>query len=182
MRLLAVLALLVALAAAATLALTGAAARFAPGTVPDMAAPALQADRILVDKSDRLMILFRNGQERARYSVSLGSGAEAGPKQVEGDGRTPEGLYRIDSRNAKSRYHLSLRVSYPSGSDRARAAEMGKSPGGDIMIHGVPNGLGWAGALFKGRDWTSGCIAVTNSEMRSLWALVPDGTLIEIRA
>jgi murein L,D-transpeptidase YafK len=182
MRLLATIALLVASAAAATLALTEAAARFAPGQVPAMAAPALQADRILVDKSDRLLVPFRNGQELARYSVSLGSGAEAGPKQVEGDGRTPEGIYRIDARNAKSRYHLSLRVSYPSGDDRARAAAMGKSAGGDIMIHGLPNGWGWAATLFQGRDWTKGCIAVTNTEMRRLWAQVPDGTLIEIRA
>jgi murein L,D-transpeptidase YafK len=182
MRLLATIALLVASAAAATLALTEAAARFAQGQVPDMAAPALQADRILVDKSDRLLVLFRNRQELARYSVSLGSGAEAGPKQVEGDGRTPEGIYRIDARNAKSRYHLSLRVSYPSGDDRARAAAMGKSAGGDIMIHGLPNGWGWAAALFQGRDWTKGCIAVTNTEMRRLRAQVPDGTLIEIFA
>jgi murein L,D-transpeptidase YafK len=182
MRVLAVLAIVVASATAGTFAYIEAAARFALGTVPDMAAPTLQADRILVDKSDRLLVLFRNGRELARYSVSLGPGADDGPKQVEGDARTPEGIYRIDWRNPKSRYHLSLRISYPSDDDRARAAAMGKSAGGDIMIHGLPNGWGWAAALFQGRDWTKGCIAVTNTEMRHIWAQVPDGTLIEIRA
>jgi len=182
MRVLAAFAFVVASATAATFAYTEAAARFASGKVPDTIAPALQADRILVDKSDRLMVLFRNGQELARYPVSLGPGADDGPKQVEGDARTPEGIYRIDWRNPKSRYHLSLRISYPSDDDRARAAAMGKSAGGDIMIHGAPNGWGWAAALFQGRDWTNGCIAVTNSEMRNLWTQVPDNTVIEIRA
>ena len=169
-------------AAASAVAYTQVAARLGSGKPPPMADPALQADRVLVDKSDRLLILVRNGQEIARHSVSLGSGADDGPKRVEGDGRTPEGLYQIETRNPDSRFHLSLRISYPSAADSARAAATGKSPGGDIMIHGVPNGWGWAGALFTGRDWTNGCIAVTNDEMRSLWAQVPDGTLIEIRA
>ena len=167
--------------AASAVAYTQVAARLGSGNPPPMADPSLQADRVLVDKSDRLLILVRNGQEIARHSVSLGSGADDGPKRVEGDGRTPEGLYQIETRNPDSRFHLSLRISYPSAADSARAAETGKSPGSDIMIHGVPNGWGWASDLFKGRDWTNGCIAVTNDEMRSLWAQVPDGTLIEIR-
>ena len=167
--------------AASAVAYTQVAARLGSGNPPPMADPSLQADRVLVDKSDRLLILVRNGQEIARHSVSLGSGADDGPKRVEGDGRTPEGLYQIETRNPDSRFHLSLRISYPSAADSARAAETGKSPGSDIMIHGVPNGWGWASDLFKGRDWTNGCIAVTNDEMRSLWAQVPDGTMIEIR-
>ena len=167
--------------AASAVAYTQVAARLGSGNPPPMEDPAFQADRVLVDKSDRLVILVRNGQEIARHSVSLGSGADDGPKRVEGDGRTPEGLYQIETRNPDSRFHLSLRISYPSAADSARAAATGKSPGSDIMIHGVPNGWGWASDLFKGRDWTNGCIAVTNDEMRSLWAQVPDGTLIEIR-
>jgi murein L,D-transpeptidase YafK len=167
--------------AASAVAYTQVAARLGSGNPPPMADPAFQADRVMVDKSDRLVILVRNGQEIARHSVSLGSGADDGPKRVEGDGRTPEGLYQIETRNPDSRFHLSLRISYPSAADSARAAATGKSPGSDIMIHGVPNGWGWASDLFKGRDWTNGCIAVTNDEMRSLWAQVPDGTLIEIR-
>jgi murein L,D-transpeptidase YafK len=114
------------------------------------------------------------------YDVALGE-EPVGPKEREGDGRTPEGLYVIDGRNPQSRYHRSLRISYPGPEDAARAAKLGVSPGGDIMIHGLQNGLGWIGALHRTHDWTRGCIAVTNDEIEEIWDLVPDGTPIEIR-
>ena len=104
--------------------------------------------------------------------------APVGPKRQEGDGKTPEGHYRIDWRNPDSRFHRSLHVSYPDAGDVARAAARGVSPGGLIMIHGQPN------ALPAGRvpgDWTDGCIALSNAEIEALWEAVPDGTPIEIR-
>jgi murein L,D-transpeptidase YafK len=104
-----------------------------------------------------------------------------GPKRCQGDNRTPEGTYRISGRNRHSSYHRSLRISYPDEGDRKRARALGCSPGGDIMIHGLPNGRGAIGALHRMYDWTAGCIAVTNPEIEEIWAAVPDGTEIEIR-
>jgi murein L,D-transpeptidase YafK len=98
----------------------------------------------------------------------------------EGDGRTPEGRYSIDSRNSRSRFHLALHISYPNADDRRTAQQRGVSPGGDIMIHGLPNGLGWLDKLHRKRDWTDGCVAVTNPEMEEIWAHVATGTAIEI--
>ena len=110
-----------------------------------------------------------------------GAGGEQGVAHHQGDGRTPEGSYRLDWRNPDSRYHRSIHISYPAPEDRARARRLGVSPGGDIMIHGLPNGRGWIGAAHAGYDWTDGCIAVTNAEMDEIWALVDNGTPIEIR-
>lgn len=138
------------------------------------------ADRIVVEKGARRMHLMRAGAVMKTYRVALG-GNPVGHKEREGDSRTPEGLYVIDTRNPQSRFHLSLRVSYPNAEDRGRATARGVSPGGDIFIHGVPNSAGLAEALFAGRDWTDGCIAVTNAEIREIWAMVKDGTPIEIR-
>ena len=115
------------------------------------------------------------------YRVSLGRNP-LGPKQQEGDKRTPEGLYRIDKRNEKSGFHRALHVSYPESRDFAAAAARGVSPGGDIMIHGLHNGLGWMGKLHRLVDWTAGCIAVTDPEIEEIWAAVPDGTPVEIKA
>ena len=138
----------------------------------------LIADYLLVDKSERLLIAYRAGQPiRAYRGIQFGD-APMGHKQFEGDERTPEGRYTIDWRNPNSRYHLSLRISYPNAADRAHAARYGRSPGGDIFIHGQPN------QLPVGRmpgDWTDGCIAVSNAEIEELWQLVPDGTVIDIR-
>ena len=106
---------------------------------------------------------------------------EAGHKQREGDERTPEGRYVIDWRNARSVAHLSLHISYPDARDQAAAAQAGVSPGGAVMIHGLPNGWGAIGRWHRLADWTDGCIGVTNAEMREIWARVPDGTPIEIR-
>ena len=117
----------------------------------------------------------------ARYEVALGS-SPVGHKQREGDGRTPEGRYLLDWRNPRSAFHLSLHLSYPDAVDTKAADARGEDPGGMIMIHGMRNGLGWIGAAHRLMDWTDGCIAVTNEEIREIWSLVPNGTPIEIRS
>jgi murein L,D-transpeptidase YafK len=141
----------------------------------------VRADRVEVEKGERLLHLLRGDDVIRSYKVSLG-GAPAGHKQQQGDQKTPEGHYRIDGHNPNSRYFLSLHVSYPGPDDRAAAERRGVDPGGDIMIHGLPNGLGWLGRLFKLVDWTAGCIAVTDPEIAEIYRAVPDGTPIDIRA
>ncbi len=137
-----------------------------------------QIDRIVIEKSARLMTVFRKGQPLRSYAIALGF-APSGDKTAQGDGKTPEGVFRIDRRNPNSRYHLSLGLDYPRAADRARAAAAGVSPGGDIFIHGQPNGLGQRVTLTH--DWTAGCIAVSNSQIAELWAVTPIGTEVEIR-
>jgi murein L,D-transpeptidase YafK len=137
------------------------------------------ADLVRVDKSDRRMELMRRGEVIRAYRVSLGSNPR-GHKQKEGDGRTPEGRYRIDWRNPRSKFHRSLHISYPNPQDRHAARAQGVSPGGAIMIHGLPNGWGWAAPFFALWDWTDGCIAVSDAEMDEVWNAVADGTPIEI--
>lgn len=138
----------------------------------------IQADRILVDKSDRLLILYRGNEEIARYKNIHFGDAPDGHKQFEGDERTPEGSYIIDDRNPSSSYHLSLRISYPNERDIAYAQQRGKSAGGNIFIHGQPNG--YDGSPIS-RDWTDGCIALSNAEIQQIWDVVPNGTEITIR-
>ena len=138
-------------------------------------------DRIVVVKHTRRMYVYRNGRVAKEYHVSLGRNP-VGPKFEQGDNRTPEGVYYIDWRNPDSGYHRSLRISYPNDADLAHARERGVSPGGMIMIHGLPNGKGDMINTHRSTDWTNGCIAVTNQEMDELWAVVPTGTPIEIRA
>lgn len=140
----------------------------------------LRADRILVEKSHHRLTLLWQGKAMKSYRVALG-GAPAGRKQCQGDNRTPEGLYRIDARNAASHYHRALHVSYPNAQDLARARRLRCSPGGDIMIHGLPNGYGWLGASHRLHDWTLGCIAVTDAEIEEIWDATPNGTVVEIR-
>lgn len=142
--------------------------------------PEVRVDRILVEKSLGRMTLFRDDMPVRTYRVAIGS--EPGPKTHEGDRRTPEGQYRIVGRNPQSAYHLSLRISYPEPADVEAAQARGVPPGGDIMIHGIPNGYGWLGSMHRVFNWTAGCIAVTNEEIEEIWQLVPDGTPIEIRA
>ena len=149
------------------------------------AAPQLEprearATLVLVEKAERRLSLIRDEVVIRTYHVALG-GDPTGPKRREGDSRTPEGHYKIDFKNQSSRFHLSLRVSYPDDRDRARAQSENVSPGGDIMIHGLPNGLGWLGASHLAYDWTDGCIAVTNAEIEEIWSLIDVGTPIEIR-
>jgi murein L,D-transpeptidase YafK len=110
--------------------------------------------------------------------VSLPKTAKATPER---DARTPEGRYLIDSRNVASAYHKALHISYPNADDRKRAAKLGVSPGGAVMIHGLPNGKGWLGGAHRLYDWTLGCIAVTDQEIDEIWNLVPTGTPVEIR-
>jgi murein L,D-transpeptidase YafK len=118
--------------------------------------------------------VFHGNRLLRQHSMALGFGS-TGHKQFEGDGKTPEGRYTIDRRNPNSSFYLSLGISYPNARDRAYAAALGKEPGGDIFIHGQPNRTG-----SKGPDWTAGCIAISNKEMRELYAMVKDGTTIDI--
>jgi murein L,D-transpeptidase YafK len=134
----------------------------------------LLANRILVSKSRREMTLLRGESVLRTYRIALGPNPE-GHKFQEGDGRTPEGIYSIDRRNPRSKFHLALHISYPNTRDTALAEAAGVSPGGDIMIHGQKPENPSPG------DWTQGCIAVTNAEMDEIWSLVPDGAPIEIR-
>jgi murein L,D-transpeptidase YafK len=143
------------------------------------AAPA-KADSILILKKDHLLELLSAGKVIRTYHVALGRGGLA-PKQQEGDARTPEGHYVIDERNAASHYHKALHVSYPNAEDRGRAVKMGVSPGGAIMIHGLPNGLGLVGSAHRLYDWTLGCVAVTDDEIDEIWTMVSVGTPMEIR-
>jgi murein L,D-transpeptidase YafK len=144
-------------------------------------APAEQrADLIVVEKAARRLTLTRHGQVLKTYEVALGS-APSGHKEQEGDGRTPEGAYAIDFKNARSHFHLALRISYPNAADRASAQQRRVAPGGDIMIHGLPNGLGWLAGLHLWRDWTDGCVAVTDGQIDEIWPLVDVGTAVEIK-
>jgi len=135
-----------------------------------------QVDLVRVDKSERTLTLYAGGKAvRTFTGIQLGD-APVGPKRFRGDERTPEGRYVIDYGNDRSAYHLSLHVSYPNAADRAYARTRGRSPGGDIFIHGQPNGYG---GRVEG-DWTDGCIALGDAEIEELWSLVGDGTEIEI--
>jgi murein L,D-transpeptidase YafK len=148
--------------------------------VPAPVPPEQRANAILVEKQARRLTLLRDSKPLKTYAVSLG-GDPIGHKQQEGDSRTPEGRYLIDFKNERSRFHLSMRVSYPSSDDRESARKRGVPPGSDIMIHGLPNGMGFIGRLSLARDWTDGCIAVTNTEVEEIWSMVEVGTPIEIR-
>lgn len=136
-----------------------------------------RADRVVVDKSERTLTIYRGSDPLKSYKVALGREPQ-GPKRQEGDGRTPEGRYVIDFHKRDSSFHRALHISYPNASDTVQARARGVSPGGDIMIHGLPNGLGAMGRLHLSRDWTEGCIAVTNPEIEELWSAIPDGTPI----
>lgn len=139
-----------------------------------------KADSILILKKDHVMELLARGKVIRTYKIALGQGGLA-PKNREGDARTPEGHYVIDAKYEHSAYHKALHVSYPNVEDRRRAARHHVSPGGAIMIHGLPNGKGWVGAGHRLYDWTLGCIAVTDEEIEEVWKLVPVGTPVEIR-
>jgi L,D-peptidoglycan transpeptidase YkuD (ErfK/YbiS/YcfS/YnhG family) len=138
------------------------------------------ADRVLIEKEERRLTLLSKGEVIKTYKIALG-GNPIGPKERQGDNKTPEGIYIIDSRNGNSSYHLSLHISYPNEIDRMRAKELGVSPGGNIMIHGIKNGFSRFGDSRAEVDWTEGCIAVTDAEMEEIYKLVPIGTIVEIR-
>jgi murein L,D-transpeptidase YafK len=132
-----------------------------------------EVTQVQVHKTDRKMYLFHNDRMLKSYDIALGFAPE-GHKQFEGDGRTPEGQYFISHKNPESQYHLSLGISYPNEADIAFAKSQGKSPGGDIFIHGGPK------ARVSKRDWTWGCIALTNKEMERVYSMVKPGTPIFI--
>ncbi len=138
------------------------------------------ADRILVDKSDRRLMLLKDGVVLRSFDVSLGLSPK-GPKRQEGDFKTPEGVYSLEAKNKTSDFFLSIKISYPEQSDRRRADQLGVHPGGQIMIHGQPNEPKHPVASYKGRDWTDGCIAVSNGDMVDIWLMTEVGTTIEIQ-
>jgi murein L,D-transpeptidase YafK len=170
-----------------TLAMIGASAAYAEGPLPSSAiassgvdAALPLADRVIVDKSARKLLLLRAGEVLRSYKVSLGLRPE-GHKQFEGDFRTPEGAYRLTRRNPNSEYFLSIQVDYPNDNDVARARRQGLKPGGAIMIHGQPNMPRKPRDYYSNVDWTEGCIAVSNSDMVEIWLMTPPDTPIEIQ-
>ena len=137
-------------------------------------------DLVRIDKSDRTLTLYAQGHPVRTYSgIQLGN-EPVGAKRFQGDERTPEGRYTIDYGNPGSAYHLSLHISYPNDADRAFAHLQGRSPGGDIFIHGQPNGFAKSAGERVTGDWTDGCIALADSQVEELWSLVGNGTPIEI--
>jgi murein L,D-transpeptidase YafK len=137
-------------------------------------------DRIVIVKSSRTMTLENNGHVLKTYKVALG-GDPIGPKEREGDHKTPEGEYLVDAKNAHSQFYLALHISYPNASDRIRARRLGTSPGGDVEIHGLGKKYGWIGARHRLSDWTDGCIAVTNEEVEEIFKMVDVGTRVELK-
>jgi murein L,D-transpeptidase YafK len=150
-------------------------------SIPDhSSATTVKIDKVIVIKQARLLMLMKEGEIFRAYRVALGK-KPVGHKQICGDQRTPEGFYMLDSRNPDSRFYKAIHISYPNDNDVTNAQRLGKQPGGNIMIHGLPVHLNHLGPLHRKVDWTDGCIAVTNSEIEEIWQLVPDGTPIEIR-
>ena len=144
------------------------------------AAVPMQADSIVVEKGERKLTLFLRGTPLKTYAVALGPNP-IGDKERQGDGRTPEGVFHIQAHNPNSRYHLALRISYPDVVHQMRADALGVPAGGDIMIHGLPTGFEQVGAAHLERNWTEGCVAVTNAEIEEIWRVVRDGTPVEIK-
>ena len=139
----------------------------------------IKIDKVYVDKSERVLKLLSGDRVIKTYHIALGD-SPLGHKRQEGDERTPTGSYILDYKNENSSYYRSIHVSYPNAADKAQAKKRGVSAGGDIMIHGQKNGLGHLAAITQQRDWTDGCIAVTNDEMDEIMAAVTLGTPIEI--
>ena len=151
---------------------------------PDSAAaslfdPRIRVDSIRVEKAAHRLSLFQRGRVTRSYLIALGQ-QPVGDKVRRGDMRTPEGRFTIEARNPQSKYHRALRISYPDAAHRERARKLGVSPGGDIMIHGLPPRQAWVGPAHRDFDWTEGCIALTNEEIEELWSAVPVGTPIHI--
>jgi murein L,D-transpeptidase YafK len=142
--------------------------------------PSVRADRVVVLKKERSLLLMAGVKVLKSYKIALG-GDPVGPKTQHGDHKTPEGIYVLDRRNVHSQFYKSIHISYPNPQDKERAAKLGVPTGGDIFLHGLPNGDGWIGSGHRLKDWTDGCVAVTDKEMDEIWTLVPDGTPIEIK-
>ena len=142
-------------------------------------ARAEKADLVIVSKAESRLYLQRGGKQFASFKVAFG-GNSRGHKQQEGDERTPEGRYVLDSINPYSGYYKAIHISYPNAQDRAAAKARGVRPGGQVMIHGQKNGFGWLAPLAQLFDWTDGCIALSNADMETVWKAVDVGTPIEI--
>ncbi|NNF40601.1 MAG: L,D-transpeptidase family protein [Woeseiaceae bacterium] len=138
------------------------------------------ADKVVIEKAARKLHLMRGGEPFRSFDIALGI-RPVGDKTKEGDFRTPEGLYYLDSRNQNSDYFLAIHVSYPNEEDRRQARQLGVDPGGSIMIHGQPNEPTRSEAYYRTQDWTNGCIAVSNSDMIDIWLMTSENTPIEIR-
>ena len=154
---------------------------FGPVTATELS-PVTDAvvDRIIVEKSKRTMTLLKQDREVRTYKIALGRDP-VGPKVMQGDNKTPEGIYYIDYKVANSVYHRALHLSYPSSDDVERARALGVPPGGSIMIHGMKPDKLWMGDVQYLFNWTNGCIALTNREIEEVWVLVPSWTPVEIR-
>ena len=147
----------------------------APCHAADRLPTAARADRVIVLKSARTLTLLDHGKVLKEYNLAL-DGTPVGPKTRQGDHKAPEGNYILDRRNQHSQFYRAIHISYPNPKDRAQAQKLKISPGGDMMIHGLPNRYGWLGKAHLERNWTDGCRAVTNEKwMRSgaLWRMVP---------
>lgn len=138
------------------------------------------ADLVVIEKAARQLHLLQDGEIFRTFKIALGI-MPIGDKKQEGDFKTPEGRYTLDSRNPNSDYFLSIHISYPNSHDRREASELGVPPGGAIMIHGQPNAPTRSEAYYRTQDWTNGCIAVSNSDMIDIWLMTGDNTPIEIR-
>lgn len=138
------------------------------------------ADSAVVEKAKHLLTLYLGGIKVRTYQIALGA-KPTGDKIRAGDGRTPEGLFHIDAHNPNSKYYKSLHISYPDAAHLARAEALGVSPGGDIMIHGLPPAYASLGPMHREWDWTEGCIAVTDQEIDEIWRALPDGAPIQIK-
>ncbi len=143
-------------------------------------APHEKVDLIVVEKAAHAMTLMSKGNALKTYRVAL-STVPLGAKERVGDHKVPEGKYTIDEKKPASRFHLYLHVSYPNAADRARAKKLGVDPGGEIEIHELEKKYAWLGSMHREKDWTDGCIAVTNAEIEEIYPLVAVGTAVEIR-
>ena len=152
--------------------------RYVPKSPPPLPPLTVQSDHILIEKAARRLTVFREGTPLRSYKIALGF-APDGDKAQQGDGKTPEGIFKVNRRNGESKFHLSLGLDYPRPDDLARARTAGINPGGDIFIHGQPNGMDRLRAISY--DWTAGCIAISNHEIEELWRMVGIGTTVEIK-
>lgn len=150
------------------------------GSAQSVALRQMHADRVVVLKKERTLQLLRQGKVLKTFKVALG-GDPIGPKTRQGDHKTPEGVYILDFRNAHSQFYKSIHISYPNQRDRDEAHKNGVPPGGDVFVHALPNGYGAIGAAHRLKDWTDGCVAVTDEEMDEIWRSVSNGIPIEIK-
>jgi murein L,D-transpeptidase YafK len=141
--------------------------------------PAKQVDRILIQKKKRSLSPMSGNEVLKTYKVALGT-EPVEPQERQGDHRTPEGMYSVDRKIPNSQFHKALHTSYPNAADREHARKLGVSPGGDVEIHGLGAEWGWVGSNHTLKDWTDGCIAVTNEEIDAIYPQVSPGTVVEI--